>query len=76
MDTQQLEWTTTKPTQPGWYWRYHHHDDRPTVVELVQPLWMPQGDLAISQPLISSLRPVDSERPDTLWAGPLLPPSR
>lgn len=60
------EWTSEKPTKPGWYWLKCYH--KPEVVQVVSM----NGDMAIvGEGWDMRVRNVD--RP-CLWSGPLVPP--
>ena len=71
-----MNWTTEKPTQPGFYWMKRDHDDTPDIFELDDncdiaypcgsevPLWMNEPP--------SQMR--DMLSGNELWYGPLEPP--
>jgi len=69
----ELEFTTDKPTKSGFYWYYPHGADRPVVAEVIRSI-MHGNQLWLYS--YGPVRAVADERPDTLWAGPIPPPTR
>ena len=69
-----MNWTTNKPTKPGWYW-YKSKRDRPQIIDLIE--W---NDglriIGIAQGLYT--HPVTDRfpyGPDAEWVGPLKSPT-
>jgi hypothetical protein len=68
------EWTTEKPSKPGWYW-YRSKRDRLQIIELIE--WNNElRAIGVSQGMYSHL---EAHRvpygPEAEWAGPLEPPA-
>jgi hypothetical protein len=62
-----MNWTTDKPTVPGWYWWRSNTED-PTMVEVVKcrrvcMVLEPDSNMGVEVPLYVGE-----------WAGPLEPP--
>ena len=69
-----MNWTTNKPTVPGWYWYRERHTDRPLILDVQQ---LPGGKLAF----LANLNRLGEdyvyiEDLNGEWAGPLSPPAR
>jgi hypothetical protein len=68
-----LNWTTDKPTKPGWYW-YRSKRDRLQIIELIE--WNNElRTIGVSPGMYPHLEthrvPYGREAE---WAGPLTPP--
>jgi hypothetical protein len=70
-----MEWTTTPPTQPGFYWARLReenmeivHNPGVTIVEVCEDL----GQLYVSGLAIEPNLPMETIE---WWAGPLVPPT-
>ena len=58
-----MEWTTEKPTKPGWYWAFHkRRDDEPAIYKVRDYC----GEMCIGNWALSD---------GILWAGPIEPPT-
>ena len=77
IDRARMTWTTTKPTDPGWYWMQEETAAEPIIIQVV-PDTVRLLSLVM---LVPMARPLDCGYAADLgltdtakWAGPLLPP--
>lgn len=71
-----MEWTTDKPTKPGWYWIHgdhmllrHHKGPFAVLVSMYS------GDLVFTVPFMDYTDPVWHETDGLRWYGPIEPPA-
>ena len=64
-----MEWTTTKPSSPGWYWWRFSYLRKPTVM-FISKDHIEHNDVFTEGTLVMFLSEVPGE-----WAGPIAPPT-
>ena len=70
-----MEWTTERPTKPGWYWARWPKQPQfgPEILEITQPNG-PDTDLAVdSRPFDWNLDEYIEDEGPVEWQGPLEP---
>lgn len=79
MESCLLQWTSDKPTKPGWYW-YREKSGDVYIVQVEEDNdWIGPGDLDYERFLMAKFIEAEfGERVDRMsggeWAGPLEPP--
>lgn len=69
-----MNWTTTLPTQPGWYWHRYYVGDEPTVREVVVSTRTQQCKVRDHDPDAGGSFWTLVSREGGEWAGPLEQP--